>query len=208
VLTEQAASRDVSEVGAITNKGIGRKQRAVALGVTLSWNHRGISVKYLLLIFTALNLGGCAMYQSFQYPDYVESVGENYAVIKPNAKLKGMFLSGRKTVLSLFSGCYMKDDKSENVLGSINVPEAEFGTKEVKVPTGQTLYLKYGTLDQNWNCNSTMSFTPEEGKTYLIDYKMVFAGCKINLTTLDGSDILDLVSYDSYGDSTRWRKCE
>jgi hypothetical protein len=36
VLTGQAASRDSSKVGAIASKGIGRKQRAVALDVMVN----------------------------------------------------------------------------------------------------------------------------------------------------------------------------
>jgi hypothetical protein len=159
-------------------------------------------------------LSGCGSMQS-EMIDYVEPLKGPTAEIKANGVLKGIGLN--KTHLEIFTGCFEGRDYSKgNVLGEVYFEEKEFNSKTIKIPAGEVLYFKYGTDNYSWNCHAQFSFVPQEGKTYLFDYSMKFAGCNISVMDKTATESLPVrvqwykqTELELFTGTTAldWRKC-
>ena len=167
--------------------------------------------KYLFLS-TIFFLVGCGPMQT-KMVKYVEVTNGPLADIKARGALQGSGLT--KTHLEIFSGCFEgRDYSKENVLGKVYFKREEFGKKTISIPAGKRLYFKYGTNNPTWLCHSQFSFVPQEGSAYLFDYKMVYAGCKVNVTNLTTNEPIDMRVYEKtteesvfVGTALAWRKC-
>lgn len=159
-------------------------------------------MKLFSVVITLLVLSGCTFYN---VKPFAEPQAGAIAYISGNGALKGLFLTGRKTHLTVYKGCEIetnaKPDRSDIVF-----QESEFNSKVAKIPAGIRTYFSYGTVDDNWDCRVAFSFIPEEFVKYKVDYKMDFGGCKVSVAAESDVEIPSLQTYENQFINA-WARC-
>ncbi len=160
----------------------------------------------IFILVAMLLLVGC---KSTNLPVYAEATSNDSAQLIVSANLKGIFLHGKVTQLEIFDGCYTNNYDTENVLGHVISDHSDSASNTIDIPTKNELLFQFGTTEPSWNCHVQFSFLPEAGKTYYLNYEMVFAGCEISLKDSELIPVADIKFYEGgSGTNKVWRRCD